>query len=88
MAKTLGRRTGVVKDNRTAGKKNLALARLEAAVGLVDDIKAPAPADHAVITMALAQGPERILDLHAKHLATERGIGRIEESFDKPAAGP
>jgi hypothetical protein len=68
MAKTLGQQPSVVKGNRIAGGRDLALARLEAAVGLVDDVEASAAAHHAVVTMALAQGPERILDLHAKHL--------------------
>src|SRR5262249_40987692 len=80
MAKTLGQRVGDVKDNRTAGQrgKSLALSRLVPAIRLVDDVKAPAAAYHAVVAMALAQGPERILDLHAKHLATVKGIGRCE----------
>jgi hypothetical protein len=30
--------------------------------------------------VALAQGPERILDLHAKHLATVKGISRCERN--------
>ena len=49
-------------------KRKLALPRLETAVGLIDDVKPSAPAHDAVIAVALAQGPERILDLHAKHL--------------------
>ena len=49
---------------------SLALPRLEPAVGLVDDVEASPPPHHAVVAMALAQGPERILDLHAKHPTT------------------
>jgi hypothetical protein len=44
----------------------LALPGLEAAVSLVDDVEPSAPPDHAVVAMALAQGSERILDLHGK----------------------
>ncbi len=69
MAKKLGQRESAVKDigsSRLA--KPLALPRLVSAVGLIDDVKPSAPAHHAVVAMALTQGPERILDLHAKHL--------------------
>jgi hypothetical protein len=51
----------------------LALPRLKPAVGLIDDVEASAPPHHAVVAMALAQGPERILDLHAKHLSNGEG---------------
>jgi hypothetical protein len=44
----------------------LALAGFVAAIRLVDDIEPAPPPDHAVVAMALAQSPERILDLHGK----------------------
>src|ERR1700712_4321761 len=44
--------------------KGLALARLEAAVGLVDDVGAAPAADHAAVAMARLQGFERVADLH------------------------
>jgi hypothetical protein len=40
------------------------LASLVAAVGFVDDVEPPAPPNHAVIAMAIAERAERILDLH------------------------
>jgi hypothetical protein len=53
----------------------LALTRLVSAVGLIDDIEPPAPTNHAVVAMALAQRAERILDLHGKsiHRLLEKG---------------
>jgi hypothetical protein len=45
-------------------EKKLALSRLEPAIGLIDDVKAAASPHHAIVAMALAQGPERVLDLH------------------------
>jgi hypothetical protein len=42
----------------------LALARLEAAIGLVDHIGAATTTDHAVIAMTVLQGLERVADLH------------------------
>ena len=41
-----------------------ALARLEAAVGLVDDIGTAAAADHAVIPVTVLQRLQRVADLH------------------------
>src|SRR6476620_2335345 len=41
-----------------------ALARLEAAVGLVDDVGAAPAADHAAVAMARLEGLERVADLH------------------------
>jgi hypothetical protein len=47
-----------------SGITRLPLASLVAAVGLVDDVEPATPAHHAVVAMAIAQGPQRILDLH------------------------
>jgi len=85
MATTLRQRAGAVKGNRIAGKI-LALARLEPAVGLVDDVEAPAAAYHAVVAMALAQGSERILDLHAKHLV--KGLAASDRRPSPSRGGP
>src|SRR5688572_25429896 len=41
-----------------------ALARLEAAVRLVDDVGAAPAADHAAVAMARLEGFERVADLH------------------------
>src|SRR5436305_15304180 len=41
-----------------------ALARLEAAVGLVDDLGAAPAADHAAVAVARLEGLERVADLH------------------------
>src|ERR1700712_2223151 len=54
--------------------KGLALARLEAAVGLVDDVGAAPAADHAAVAMARLEGLERIADLH--------GLKRLPVSSD------
>jgi hypothetical protein len=53
------------------------LASLEPAIGLVDDVKPAAAPDHAVIAMALAQGSERVFDLHgnASIVAGEKMAG-------------
>ena len=54
----------------------LALAGFVAAVGLVDNVKPAPPPDHAVVAMALAQSPERILDLHGKaSIVAGKGCG-------------
>src|SRR3546814_12516760 len=45
-----------------------ALAGLKAAVGLVDDIGAPAAADHAVVPVTALERLERIADLHGTSL--------------------
>ena len=45
-----------------------ALAGLEAAVGLVDDVGAAAAADHAVIPVTALERLERIADLHGRPL--------------------
>src|SRR3954470_2937917 len=41
-----------------------ALARLEAAVGLVDDVGAAPATDHAAVAVARLEGLERVADLH------------------------
>src|SRR4051812_10816336 len=51
------------KTTAVAGKAS-ALARLEAAVGLVDDVGAAPAADHAAVAVARLEGLERVADLH------------------------
>src|SRR4051812_49997589 len=51
------------KTTAVAGKAS-ALARLEAAVGLVDDVGAAPTADHAAVAVARLEGLERVADLH------------------------
>jgi hypothetical protein len=41
-----------------------ALARLEPAVRLVDDVSAAATTNHAIVTMAVLQGLQGIADFH------------------------
>src|SRR5262249_57038264 len=74
------RTTGGRRQRQQTAGESLALARLVPAIRLVDNVKAPATAYHAVVAVALAQGPERILDLHAKRLATVKGIGPCERN--------
>src|SRR4051812_13465088 len=54
-----------------------ALARLEAAVGLVDDVGAAPAADHAAVAVARLEGLQRIADLH--------GLERLPVSVDAGA---
>src|SRR5688500_5573021 len=54
-----------------------ALARLEAAVGLVDDVGAAPAADHAAVAVTRLQGLQRVADLH--------GPGRLPVSIDAVA---
>jgi hypothetical protein len=56
------------------------LAGFVAAVGLVDDVNPPAPPNHAIVAMALAQGSERILDLHGKASIVFRKNGRAQQA--------
>lgn len=49
-------------------RHSLALAGLEATVGLVDDVSAAAAADHAVIPVTALERLERIADLHGRPL--------------------
>src|SRR4051812_49630969 len=51
------------KTTAVAGKAS-ALARLEAAVGLVDDVGTAPAADHAAVAVTRLEGLERIADLH------------------------
>src|SRR4051794_4071482 len=44
--------------------EGLALARLEAAVGLVDDVGAAPAADHAAVAVARLEGLQGVADLH------------------------
>ena len=48
--------------------RRLTLAGLEPAVRLVDDIGAPATADHAVVPMTVLERLQRITDLHGETL--------------------
>jgi hypothetical protein len=69
---------------------DLALARLEAAIGLVDHVKASAPPNHAIVAMALAQSPERILDLHreASNVGGKEPRDPAQESLKGKSGGP
>jgi len=63
------------------GKAELALASLEPALGLVDDIDPALAADEAVIAMATAQGLQRITDFHGlepSRAAVTRANKRLE----------
>jgi len=53
-----------VRNAAEMGSRSLALARLETAVRLVDDIDAAFAAHDAIIAMAAAQGFQRITDFH------------------------
>jgi hypothetical protein len=44
----------------------LALAGLEAAIRLVDDVSAPATTDHAVVAMTVLEGLQGIANLHVE----------------------
>jgi hypothetical protein len=57
--------TGRIADLRLL----LALARLEAAVRLVDDVGAPAPTDHAAIAMARLERLQAVANLHGARLS-------------------
>ncbi len=48
----------------SAGEAGLALASFKALLRLVDDVSAPATADHAVIPVTVLERLERIADLH------------------------
>ena len=58
----------------------LALARLEAAVGLVDDVGAAAAADHAIIAMPVLERLDRVADLHGRGLPVRACLWRKEAS--------
>ena len=57
-------RDSVQARGETITKKELALARLEAGVLLVDDIGAAAAADDATVLVALLKRAERVADFH------------------------
>ena len=59
-------------DNGTRGavsRAESALARLEAALNLVDDVNPALAADQTVIAVTTAQGLQRITDLHGTMLS-------------------
>jgi hypothetical protein len=67
-------------------KKTLALAGLEAAIRLIDDVK-PSPAAHdAVVAVPDAQSSKRILDLHGQ--TSMRGLREAREAPRHICAGP
>src|SRR3546814_3061199 len=53
------------------GRVTSALAGLEAAVGLVDDVGAAAAADHAVVAVAILERLEGIADLRSEEHTSE-----------------
>ena len=48
----------------THRERRLALARFEAALGLIDDVDAALAPDEAIVAMAAAQRFQRITDFH------------------------
>jgi len=67
----------------------LTLARLEAALDLVDHIDPALAPDQAVGTMATAQRFQRVTDLHGRILMLPKAvaIGRMWQNGDHPADG-
>src|SRR3972149_10983597 len=65
-------------------KAGLALARLEAAVRLVDDIDAALAPDHAVVAMPAAQRAKGIADFHGSFPFSDAvlgaGCGRVNRA--------
>ncbi len=59
-----GESTGAVLPSRAESRKASALACLEALLGLVDDVDATLAPHDAVLAVAVAQGLERVTDLH------------------------
>jgi hypothetical protein len=57
-------REGDARAEQAALRRRSTLARLEAALRLVDDIDATLAADDAVVAMAAAQRLERVADFH------------------------
>src|SRR3546814_7677789 len=60
------------------GRVTSALAGLEAAVGLVDDVGAAAAADHAVVAVAILERLEGIADLHDRFARSEEHTSELQ----------
>jgi hypothetical protein len=60
------------RKGRSANRFNLPLAGFETAVGLVDDISAPAATNHAAIAMAGLQRLKAVADFHGIFLKIKR----------------
>src|SRR4051812_50146967 len=74
------------KTTAVAGKAS-ALARLEAAVGLVDDVGAAPAADHAAVAVARLQGFERVADLHGLERLPDICLGCAGKARRPPSGG-
>jgi hypothetical protein len=58
----------------------LALAGFVATVGLVDDVEPATPPHDAIVAMAIAQGSQRILDLHGNASTSKESEGRPQRA--------
>ena len=72
MRSILLRRRTAVKRTLAPWRGVLSLPRLEALLGLVDDIDAALPAHEAIVAMAIAQRFQRIADFHGSTLGSSR----------------
>ena len=62
---------------RSLKRHQLALASLEAALDLVDDVNPALAANQTVVAVTAAEGLQRITDLHGTMLSGRPRLGRV-----------